>query len=35
MTLVEPMKASPETFAGALERSSLFQPGKMGRGGRE
>ena len=35
MTLVEPVKASPATFAGASERSSLFQPGKMGHGGRE
>lgn len=27
MTLAEPMKASPETFARALGRGSLFQPG--------
>lgn len=33
MTLAEPVKASPETFAGALGGGSLFQPGSLHRWG--
>lgn len=33
MTLTEPMKASPDTFAGAHGRGSPFQPGSLCRWG--